>query len=243
MTIVGYLAYSDRELSIKRENNINSKVRTMDMIAHRKALSKSRLAIVLSKLQVFREPKVADEQYPTDAEVAASVLWQAHLMGDLKGKVTADLGSGTGILGIGMLLMGATKVYLVERDVKATQIAEQNLKRIRKDVGSECGNVEFRNQDVETFCESVDLVLQNPPFGTKVRHSDKRFLEKAFELAEKTYSFHKSGSEGFLAKLAKDKGFRITHRLDFDFPLKQTQKFHRKRIYRPKVSCFRFERV
>ena len=64
--------------------------------------SKGALAVILSKLKVFTAPKVRVEQYPTDAEIAAEVLWQAHMKGDI-GKVSADLGCGTGILGIGLL--------------------------------------------------------------------------------------------------------------------------------------------
>jgi predicted RNA methylase len=62
-------------------------------------------------------------------------------------------------------------------------------------------------------------------------------------LAEKVYTFHKSESSGFVNALAADHGFRVTHRWDFDFPLKRTHKFHRSRIYRTKVSCYRIERV
>jgi len=70
--------------------------------------SKSRLAIALSRLEGFSEPKVRQEQYLMDSEIGASVLWNACLLGDIRGKVIADLGCGTGMLGIGALMLGAT---------------------------------------------------------------------------------------------------------------------------------------
>ena len=44
--------------------------------------SKSQLAILLSRLASFTKPDVKSEQYPTDSEIAAEILWQAALQGD-----------------------------------------------------------------------------------------------------------------------------------------------------------------
>ena len=73
--------------------------------------SKSRLAVILSGLEGFSKPKVRQEQYLMDGEIGAFVLWNAYLLGDIKGKVIADLGCGTGVLGIGTLLLGAKHVF------------------------------------------------------------------------------------------------------------------------------------
>ena len=104
------------------------------------------------------------------------------------------------------------------------------------------GTAVFRHMDIGDFKGKTALVIENPPFGTKVRHSDKRFLEKAMKIAPIVYSFHKSESLGFVRAFCKDGGFKITHKWDFSWPLKQTLKFHKKRIYRVKVSCFRLEK-
>ena len=61
-------------------------------------LSKSTLAVRLSKLKGFLQPKLASEQYATDSETAADLLWLAFMNGDVKDKVIADFGCGTGIL-------------------------------------------------------------------------------------------------------------------------------------------------
>ena len=89
----------------------------------------------------------------------------------------------------------------------------------------------------------ADTIVQNPPFGTKVRHNDALFLEKALETARVVYSFHKSESKGFLERFAAKKNAKITHIWRFDFPLKATFGFHRRRIHRIDVSCFRFEKT
>ncbi len=88
--------------------------------------SKKALAVLLSGLEGFKGPKVRVEQYATDAEVAAEVLWQAYMKGDI-GKVSIDLGCGPGILGIGMLALNAQKVYFVDFDSKVLEVAKKNL--------------------------------------------------------------------------------------------------------------------
>jgi len=71
--------------------------------------SKSGLAVILSSLLSFKSPKIKLEQYETPSEIAADVLWNAHMNGDLVDKTVADLGSGTGVLGLGAVLLGAKK--------------------------------------------------------------------------------------------------------------------------------------
>jgi len=204
-------------------------------------LSKSGLAVRLSKLDAFERPKVSVEQYATDAEIAASVLWNGLYLGDIRQKVSVDLGCGTGILGIGALLLGAKRVYFVDNDEEALKIAKINYKRAKSE--SSVGEAVFLCIDIEEFKEKCDVVLQNPPFGTKVRHSDREFLKKAVSIAPVVYSLHKSESIGFIEAFSRDNGYEVSHRWDFEFPLKATMRFHKKRIKRIKVSCFRLENI
>ena len=67
----------------------------------------------MSKLKAFIHPKVKQEQYTTDSEPAAEVLHSAYMNHDIKNKIIADLGCGTGILGIGCLLLEAGFVYFL----------------------------------------------------------------------------------------------------------------------------------
>ncbi|MBN2422344.1 methyltransferase [Candidatus Woesearchaeota archaeon] len=197
--------------------------------------SKKQLAVVLSKLKCFNLPSVKSEQYSTDPEIAAEVIWSAYLQGEIENKLIADLGCGTGILGIGCLLLNAKKVFFVDKEENAINILKENL------VNSGIEN-RFRilNKDISEFNKKVYLVIQNPPFGVKQKHADRVFLEKAFSVADVIYSFHKIESKRFIEAISKDSGFRIMNFFEFDFPLKQTMKFHKKKIQRIKVGCWKF---
>ena len=202
--------------------------------------SKKELAVLLSRLRGFEGPKVMAEQYTTDAEVAAEVLWAAYMKGDI-GKVSVDLGCGPGILGIGLLVLGAEKVYLVDFDKDALEIAKNNLEKAKSEYKI-LGEAIWLLDDVANFNKKVGLVVQNPPFGVKVRNADRLFLKKAFEVGDTIYSFHKSESKKFLQSFSKDNNFAITDVFDFSFPLKATMEFHSRKIKRILVSCFRFEK-
>ena len=183
-------------------------------------MNKKQLAIKLSKLKGFENPKLKLEQYFLDSEIASEMIWIAYLNGDIENKVVADFGAGTGILGYGALLLGAKKVYFVEKDKDVIKIAKENIKE-KKAI--------FVNKDIKDFNIKVDTILQNPPFGTKDKHADKLFLEKAIKLGNTIYSLHKITSKGFIKKLVKY-SFRIKIK-EISVPLKKTYEFHKKRIY------------
>ncbi len=202
------------------------------------ALSKSGLAVELSKLEVFQSPKPSLEQYPTDSEVAAEVLWSASMMGEIEGRTIADLGCGTGVLGIGALLLGAEKVFFIDTDTAALKVLSNNLRSLGIKKG-----FEIIDCDIKSFKKKVDVVIQNPPFGTREKHADRAFLETATSVADIVYSLHKTATAKFVNSFASDNGFEITHRFDFDFPMKQTLSHHKKKVHRIKVACFRLGRV
>jgi|SRR3989338_4444640 len=205
-------------------------------------MSKSGLAILLSNLKGFETPKVRDEQYLMDSEIGASVLWKAYLLGDAEGKVIADLGCGTGILGIGLLILGAKKVFFVDNDKSALEIAKNNILKVKSE-SYKLGKEEIICQDVGKVKLVSEVVFQNPPFGTKVRHNDIFFLEKAIKIANVVYSFHKSETKPFLKSFAAKNSAKITHIWDFEYPLKARFEFHRRQVHRINVSCLRFEKV
>lgn len=182
-------------------------------------LTKKTLARELSRLSGFQNPEIRLEQYHLDSETAAFILWTAFMNNDLKGKTIADSGAGPGILAAGCLLLGAKKVYLVELDKSALAIAKQNINN-KKAV--------FLNQDVKDFNKKVDVVIQNPPFGTKQKHADKIFLGKAMQISDKIYSLHKITSRNFIAALAHDNGFHVQQIIPLTTPLKATYSFHKK---------------
>lgn len=200
--------------------------------------SKKHLAVTLSRLEGFERPSFRLEQYATDSEVAADILWAAYQNGDIEGKTIADLGCGTGILGVGAMLFSTEKMYFVDIDDKQLRKLETNLKLFDM-----AGEYEVVLSDISGFNKKVDTVLQNPPFGVKNAHADKAFLEKAFKISNVVYSIHKIESGNFIDKFSRDSGFKVTHLYKYDFPLKNTMHFHTSRIRRIAVGCWRLEKL
>ena len=177
-----------------------------------------------------------------DSEIGASVLWNACLLGDIEGKVIADFGCGTGLLGIGALLLGAKHAFFVDSDKKALETAKNNISKLKSE-GYRFGKPRFVCSDISRLEINANVVIENPPFGTKTRHNDIFFLEKALEIAPIVYSFHKSETLSFLGCFAAKKNSKITHVWGFKFPLKASFSFHRRQIHRINVSCLRFMRL
>lgn len=199
-------------------------------------MNKKQLAVILSRLKTFQKQKVELEQYQTESELAAQLLWFAYLNKDIEDKVIADLGCGTGIFGFGALLLGAKKVYFVDIDKSVLEIAKQNKEFLEKEYKL---NAVFFNKDIKTFRKKVDLVIQNPPFGVKVTHIDKLFLVQAMKSAQVIYTIHKIESKKFIEKLAQENNFKVESILEFDFPLKRTLWFHKKKTHYVKVGCWK----
>jgi len=195
-------------------------------------MNQKQLAMQLSKLVSVKDKKVNLEQYQTDSEIAAEILWAAFMQGDIEDKSIADFGCGNGILGIGALLLGAKKAMLVDIDNKCINPANDNLKSLKL-------KATLLNCDISKVQGRFDTVLQNPPFGTKTEHADKVFLLKAMESADVVYSFHKSPTEKFVNAVAEDNGFHIVNKWLFKFPIKQSFDFHKKKVFYADVGCYR----
>ena len=148
-------------------------------------MNKKKLAIQLSKLKQIEKPIISLEQYQTESEIAADVLWFAHMNNNIENKIIADLGCGNGILGIGALLLGAKKVFFIDIDNASLLITKQNINDLN------LKNAVLIKSEIENFNEKVDTVIQNPPFGVQREHADKPFLQKAMQISSIIYSFHK----------------------------------------------------
>ena len=178
------------------------------------------------------------EQYITPSEIASDFLWLCYMQGDIQNKTIADLGCGTGILGIGALLLGAKKVFFIDKSKSALDIAKKNFNSLKIDKR----RAVFLCQDVKKFNNNVDSVIENPPFGVKKEHADKGFLEQAVKISDKIYSFHKIESEKFIKKFTKDNGFDSKIIFIFNFPLKLSMKYHTKKVKKIKVGVWKLER-
>jgi putative methylase len=204
-------------------------------------MTKKELSILLSRLRLFENPDVALEQHPTDSEVAGDALWLAYMQGDIDGKVVADLGCGTGILGLGALLLGAKKAYLVDVDAGAIELAMLNKQFLEQKTSSRL-DAAFSVGDVNIFDEKVDTVIMNPPFGTKNKNIDTAFLLKAMSIASIIYSFHKASTKSFIDRLISESDFKATHYQEYDFPLKMSMSHHTKKIEKIRVGLWRITR-
>jgi len=204
-------------------------------------LSKKQLAVALSRLKGFEKPDFKLEQYQTESEIGAEIIWNIACRREIQGKTAADLGCGTGLLGIGLLLAGADKVYFVDIDDNAIETAKKNLEFIENEFDIELKDkAVFVVDKVENFNKKVEIVIENPPFGIQGKsHSDKEFLGKAMQISKLVYSFHKAESKGFINAFSRDNGFKTEGYWEFDWPLKQTMKYHTKKIHYFKVGCWR----
>lgn len=204
-------------------------------------MMKKELSILLSRLKTFDNPSMKLEQHPTDSEVAGEVLWAALMQGDVQGKVVADLGCGTGILGLGALLLGAKKAFLIDIDAEAIELAMQNKVFLEGESGQKI-NAAFSAGDIGVFDEKVDVVIMNPPFGTKNESIDTVFLLKAMDVAKVIYSFHKASTKQYINQLISESPFEATHYVEYDFPLKMSMPHHRKKVERIKVGLWRLKK-
>jgi putative methylase len=204
-------------------------------------MTKKELSILLSKLKVFDKPEMKLEQHPTDSEIAGEVLWNAFMQGDIEGKIIADLGCGTGILGLGDLLLGAKKAFLVDIDPAAVELAMQNKAFLEQETGQKLDAV-FCAGDISVFDEKSDVVIMNPPFGTKNENIDTVFLLKAMDLVRVIYSFHKASTKRYIDQLISESEFETTHYIEYNFPLKMSMAHHIKKIERIKAGLWRIQK-
>lgn len=201
-------------------------------------MRKKELAILISNFKTFAKPKIKLEQYQTEAEIAADALWTAYMNKDIEGKTVVDLGCGTGTFGLGALLLGAKKAYMVEFDKETLELAKENKKMLEKSLGKKL-KAELIRKDIRNFKKKTDVVIQNPPFGVQKSHTDKLFLLKAMETAPRIYSFHKIESKNFIKRFTEEHSFKSELIKEYELPIKRVYFFHAKRIYMVKVGLWK----
>ncbi|KAL7070490.1 hypothetical protein ACQ4LE_010458 [Meloidogyne hapla] len=166
------------------------------------------LTNILQSLDCFREPRLDLEQYTTPADIAASLI--SHINYDvenLNNCFVADLGCGTGTLMVGMLLAGSRFVVGIDIDHESLEICLRNVKVFTSsDKCYDLIQMNLRGQIPKKLHGIFDLVITNPPFGTKqgTQGADVDFVNAALLLAKpnggRVYSLHKSSTRKFLER-------------------------------------------
>lgn len=198
----------------------------------KKPLSKRQLEVRLGKLKTLQDPQLKLEQYPVSPEVASELLFMAGFEhNDLQEQVI-DLGTGTGRLAIGAYLMGAKQVLGIDVDRRAVSIADDNSRKARANVDWIIGNL-------DAVRGTYDTAIMNPPYGTRIRHSDTTFLVRALELAQVVYSIHKSSTRPFLLQLAKGKSWKVDTVRSMSMKIPRLFEFHRKKWQEILVDLYR----
>ncbi|NHJ13966.1 MAG: methyltransferase domain-containing protein [Candidatus Thorarchaeota archaeon] len=195
--------------------------------------------MALQSIERIKEFDVALEQYPTPANIAASILFAAHIEnGDIQNKTVCDLGCGDGIFALGAALLGAEKTIGIDVQSKALKVSRKNTIMLGTD-----GTTDWVLADVASFevRDVVDTVVSNPPFGTKKRGADLRFLSKAVSIAKVIYSLHLAGDKNriFLEGAIKALGGVVTQIETFEFPIGRIYEFHKKEQHLIGVDLYR----
>lgn len=141
-----------------------------------------------------------------------------------------DLGCGTGMLSIGLAVLGAPHVVGVDLDADALSQAAANVSQfeglpvdlLRADVAELPSHVAMR--------AVASLVLMNPPFGSWRKGADAAFLRAAFHVSRRTvYSLHKRSTRAHIRKVALQQlhasAAEVIAELEYDLPA--TYKHHK----------------
>tara|TARA_B100000795_G_C22718734_1_gene406543 strand:- start:78 stop:1016 length:939 start_codon:yes stop_codon:yes gene_type:complete len=181
------------------------------------------LAGALGQLDyTFDTPNIDLEQYHTPPDLAARFLWTAK--DDLVGRSVADLGCGNGILGIGAKYLGAHTVMGFEIDEAAANKARKNASNGEMQV-TVC---DVKKGITEEHYLQYDTVICNPPFGTRQKKADTKFLSTALKLARRAvYSLHKSSTKEYLLARAERWGLEGKILAEIKYPLPKTYPMHR----------------
>lgn len=202
-----------------------------------RAALETQLAVVAG----FDAPRAELEQYPTPPELAAHVVHVADLYGDVQGRTVLDLGTGTGMLGLGAALRGPERVVGVDVDRSALLTAAKN--RVRVGTTTPIDWVLADATRLPLRPGGPTTVLMNPPFGAQRghEHADRAFLATAANVADVSYSIHNAGSREFVEAFAGDAGGEVTHAFRAAFTLDRQFEFHEKDSAEIETEVYRIE--
>ena len=194
----------------------------------------------LESLETFSSPKDYLEQYQTPPSIAGEMIHYISNNYSLNNYSIADLGCGTGILGISAALCGCKNVFLFDIDEEALDIAKNNIEKLELE-----DNIQIIQMDVNQLrqCNKLnkyfDLVITNPPFGIRSENgADIEFLKTASYICNNTiFSLHKFSTINFLKKFYNKNGINDIKSFKIEYNLPKTYKFQKKKEKNIDVVC------
>ena len=194
------------------------------------------LAMMLSDLEPHPCNDVSLEQYSTDGNLAARLLFDISSFGDINDNYTvADLGAGNGILGIAALKLGVQQVIFVETDIEACNVLEKNLIKHNALNSSLIVNEHISG---DTFLRKVDLIICNPPWGRQKQKADRPFLEMILKNGSITHLLH-SASATHIRPFFESRGWEVEMYGEADFALPVKYSHHKRQRDMTKVGFWR----
>ncbi len=148
------------------------------------------------------------------------------------------------MLSIACVLMGAAHVLSVDVDKDALEVLESNKRAVFEDE-------EDLHSKLEVICENVvdlkldrqfDVVVMNPPFGTRVKGADMAFLKSAASLGNVVYSMHKTSTRKHVDKAGKSLNLEGKPIAQLRYNLDNTYEHHKKKSVDIEVDLWRFQR-
>jgi putative methylase len=198
------------------------------------------LEMALQRCEGYTRPRAALEQYQTPAPLAARLLFDALMSGDIEGKRICDPGCGTGVLAIGAALLGAESVTGIEIDEGALKTARANATLLGADVEFIPGDV--KDALLPQRVGACNTVIMNPPFGAQNVHADRPFIDFALNVAGVTYGIFNAGSIPFVAAYTAQRA-EITAKTGGKFLIKRTFAFHTRDSHEIEVEILRLKRI
>jgi putative methylase len=203
--------------------------------------SVSALAQRLAVVAGFESPQVSLEQYRTPPALAARLVHDADLQGDIDGRFVVDLGTGTGMLALAAALRGPTGVVGIDIDAGPLSTARENERRVGTAADISWLRADATDAPLNTGEETT--VVMNPPFGAQDEneHADRAFLATAARISDVSYSVHNAGSQEFVASFAADNAGEVTRKFRAELDLPRAFDFHSEESRTMATEIFRIE--
>uniref|UniRef100_A0AC35U362 MTS domain-containing protein n=1 Tax=Rhabditophanes sp. KR3021 TaxID=114890 RepID=A0AC35U362_9BILA len=214
-------------------------------------MKRKQLEWYLSELEGFGSPKINLEQYTTSASLCTDIILSINDLVGIRGKDIADLGCGPGMLLYSGCVFDPKSARGFEIDTDAVNACNRNREicEIDEDLDFQIIQTDvFDDTVMEPHYEQYDIVISNPPFGTKENAGiDMDFVDVGIHLLKpggSLFSLHKSSTRSHVLKKGNGiAGVRATCIAQLNWNLDKTYGFHKHASKDIAVDLIRFEKL